>query len=209
MTGSKNLTGCFRLFSALCLSLLIAIPATAADFDASLEEKKIVFTTEFSNTGSLDLTIGGGSLPESLLSSEDSTFSSVGLKLNLESDCEECGGLSGEITGAVVETKMSSKAYEINVEALLASGRAFGNYVFGGSSFFSVIDSPVTIEEFSKTIESTGEDGVYSSETIKKYYEDRADEVWTFVMDGGYAGFFTSAKGDEGNDGTLIPNAED
>lgn len=188
------------VFSTLTLLIFLSLVVAGADFDASLEEKKIVFTTDFTNTGVLDLKIGGGSGTES---SNGISLSSLGVMLNLESDCEECGGISGEITGAVIETKMHSKAYDINVEAILDSGRVFGNYAVGGSTFLSVIDTPVSIEQFSETTNSSDGNGTFSSTTIEKYYETRAEEVWTFTMNGGYAGFFTSMS-ENGNGGDFL-----
>lgn len=190
---------------SLILSILMSPLVLGADFDASLEEKKIIFTTEFTNTGLLDLKIGAGSSAGNTTSSDSST--SFGVQLNLESDCEECDGMSGEITGAVIETRMYSKAYDINIEAILNSGKVFGNYVVGGSSFLSVIDSPVSIEEYTDTTSSSTGNGSFSSTTVKEYYENRADEVWTFVMDGGYAGFFTSMT-EDGASGGIFEGAE-
>lgn len=177
---------------ALILLALLPVTVGAADFDASLEEKKIVFTTDFSSTDLLDLTIGGGTATGDSRSSDGISLNTFGVRLNLASNCENCGGMSGEITGAIVETKMHSKAYNIDIEAILNSGKFFGNYVVGNSSFLSVIDNPVTIEKYSEMINSSDGEGAFSSTVIEKYYENRSDEVWTFVMNGGYAGFFTS-----------------
>lgn len=193
----------------LALILLALLPVTigGADFDASLEEKKIVFTTDFSSTDLLDLTIGGGTATGDSRSSDGISIDSFGVRLNLASDCESCGGMSGEITGAIVETKMYSKAYDIDIEAILNSGKVFGNYVVGNSSFLSVINNPVTIEEYSEKINNSGSEDTFSSTIIEKYYENRSDEVWTFVMDGGYAGFFTSMAG-ESNSEILLGEQE-
>ena len=190
------------LLTFILLALLVTT-AAGADFDASLEEKKIVFTTDFSSTDLLDLTIGGGTATGDSQSSDGISINSFGVRLNLASDCEKCGGMSGEITGAIVETKMYSKAYDIDIEAILNSGKVFGNYVVGNSSFLSVIDNPVTIEKYSEMINSSDGEGAFSSTVIEKYYENRSDEVWTFVLDGGYAGFFTSMA-EEGTGKTFL-----